>query len=389
MPKVSVIIPVYNVEKYLRQCLDSVINQTLKDIEIICVDDGSTDNCPNILDEYAAKDARIKIIHKKNEGYGKAMNVGISHASGEYIGIVEPDDYIEPDMYSALYNIAIETNVDFVKSDFYQFNENLIHNKMKLDWSSNNHYNRIINIQKEKSIFNLMMNTWTGIYKTEFLRNNNIRYNETPGARYQDQGFWFQTLAFANYAYFIDKPFYHYRFFAGNSTNNPNGFSWIQKEYDYIRKVLENNDCNDKNIWEIYYKFKFKCYLFNYKKLDKKSKKENLHIFRDTFIQDINNGKLNTSAFNDYELETFKILIQTPNIFYKKITNSLTLLQKIFSIKNQNRHKIIRILGIKFKIKRKFSEDRERLKRIEQKIDTLYNLYSKSEANYIRKNLHH
>ena len=95
MPKVSVIIPVYNVEKYLRQCLDSVINQTLKDIEIICVDDGSTDNCPNILDEYAAKDARIKIIHKKNEGYGKAMNVGISHASGEYIGIVEPDDYID------------------------------------------------------------------------------------------------------------------------------------------------------------------------------------------------------------------------------------------------------------------------------------------------------
>ena len=388
MSKVSIIVPVYNVEKYLKRCIDSLINQKLKDIEIIVVDDGSTDNSGKIIDEYAAKDRRINVIHKENEGYGKAMNVGISHAIGEYIGIVEPDDYIEPDMYNELYNIAIETNIDFVKSDFYQFNEDLIHYKMKLDWSKS-HYNRIINVQSEKSIFNLMMNTWTGIYKTEFLRDNNIRYNETPGARYQDQGFWFQTLAFANYAYIIDKPFYHYRFFTNNSTNDKNGFSWIQKEYDYIRKILENNNCNDKNIWGIYYKFKFKYYLFNYKKLDKKSKKENLHIFRDTFIQDLNNGKLNTSAFNDYELEIFKILIKTPNIFYKEITNSFTLLQKIFSIRNQNSHKIIRILGFKFKIKRKSLEDRERLKRIEQKIDTLYNLYSKSEANDIRKNLHH
>ena len=103
MPKVSIVIPTYNVEQYLKECLDSVINQTLKDIEIICVDDGSTDNSGKILDEYAAKDSRIKVIHKENGGYGKAMNVGIDNATGEYIGIVEPDDYIEFDMYETLY----------------------------------------------------------------------------------------------------------------------------------------------------------------------------------------------------------------------------------------------------------------------------------------------
>ena len=102
MPKISVIIPVYNVEKYLRECLDSVINQTLADIEIILVDDGSPDNCPQICDEYALKDNRIKVIHKENGGYGSAMNVGLEKATGEYIGIVEPDDYIDSKMYEDL-----------------------------------------------------------------------------------------------------------------------------------------------------------------------------------------------------------------------------------------------------------------------------------------------
>ena len=99
MPKVSIIVPTYNVEQYLREAMDSIINQTLKDIEIICIDDGSTDNSGKILDEYASKDSRVKVIHKKNGGYGKAMNVGLDNATGEYVGIVEPDDYIEPDMY--------------------------------------------------------------------------------------------------------------------------------------------------------------------------------------------------------------------------------------------------------------------------------------------------
>ena len=121
MAKVSVIIPIYNVEKYLQECLDSVIDQTLKDIEIILVDDGSPDNCPRICDEYAQKDARIKVIHKENGGYGSAVNRGLEEATGEYIGIVEPDDYIDSDMYEDLYNIAQTNNADIVKSDHYTF----------------------------------------------------------------------------------------------------------------------------------------------------------------------------------------------------------------------------------------------------------------------------
>lgn len=108
MSKVSIVIPVYNVEKYLRECLNSVCRQTLADIEIICVDDGSTDQSGCILDEYAAKDDRFQIIHKKNEGYGKAMNVGMAAVTSPYVGIVESDDLIASDMYEQLYQLIEE-----------------------------------------------------------------------------------------------------------------------------------------------------------------------------------------------------------------------------------------------------------------------------------------
>ncbi len=119
MPKISVIVPIYGVEKYLRECLDSILNQTLFYMEIILIDDGSKDDCPKIIDEYAKKDNRIIVIHKENGGYGSAMNVGLNQATGEYIGIVEPDDYIDQKMYEDLYKIAKEYNSDIVKSCFY------------------------------------------------------------------------------------------------------------------------------------------------------------------------------------------------------------------------------------------------------------------------------
>ncbi len=351
MPKVSVIIPVYNVEKYLRQCLDSVVNQTLKDIEIICVDDGSTDYSSSILDEYAAKDKRIQVIHKENGGYGKAMNTGIDHATGEYIGIVEPDDYVELNMFETLYNKAIETNVDFVKSNFYQFKEDLHQQIISLD-NLGKYYNRIIKVQNEQGVFNCGMNTWTGIYKTDFIKKNNIRYNETPGARYQDQGFWFQTLIFANTAYFLNIPFYHYRYFQNNSTNNPNGFKWIQTEYKYIYNILNNYPEKMAKYCPIYYKFKFANYLFNYYKLDEKSKKSNLKVFRKDFEQDYKDGKIDLSVFSDEEQDMFNLLMKYPRKFYKKMTNSVSLMQKIFSITNQGNHKVCYFLGIRVKIKK-------------------------------------
>ncbi|MCQ2958500.1 MAG: glycosyltransferase, partial [Candidatus Gastranaerophilales bacterium] len=112
MPEVSVIMPVYNTEKYLRECLDSIINQTLKDIEIICVDDGSKDDSGKILDEYAQKDNRIKVIHNKNQGAAPSRNQGISIAQGKYLSILDSDDIFDTNMLELLFNKAEQNDAD-------------------------------------------------------------------------------------------------------------------------------------------------------------------------------------------------------------------------------------------------------------------------------------
>ncbi|MBR5160328.1 MAG: glycosyltransferase family 2 protein, partial [Thermoguttaceae bacterium] len=119
MPAISVIIPVYNVEPYLRECLDSVVNQTFRDIEIICVNDGSTDGSPAILEEYAAKDSRIIIIHQQNGGLSAARNSGMNAAKGDFILFVDSDDYIKQNTLEITYNAAIESGAEMVMFCIY------------------------------------------------------------------------------------------------------------------------------------------------------------------------------------------------------------------------------------------------------------------------------
>ena len=120
MPKVSVIVPVYNVEKYIDKCLESLVNQTLKDIEIIIVNDGSTDNSIKIVEEYKEKyKNKIIYLEKENGGLSDARNYGIQYAKGEYIAFLDSDDYVDRKMYEKLYNKAIENNSDIVECDFY------------------------------------------------------------------------------------------------------------------------------------------------------------------------------------------------------------------------------------------------------------------------------
>ena len=211
--------PSLNVAQYIDECLSSVINQSLKNIEIICVDAGSTDGTLEKIKNYAEKDERIKVIVSEKKSYGYQINLGLKMAKGKYIGIVETDDYININMYEELFNTAEKYNLDFVKADFYRFinNDNseleLFYNKLSQNKS---YYNRVITPRVALETFSFIMNTWSGIYKNDFLKKYNIDHNETPGAAFQDTGFWFQTFSFADRAYFIDKPFYM------NRRDNPN-----------------------------------------------------------------------------------------------------------------------------------------------------------------------
>lgn len=185
MPKVSIIVPIYNVEKYLDRCVQSIVNQTLNDIEIILVDDGSPDNCPTMCDEYAQKDNRIKVIHKPNAGLGYARNSGLEIATGKYVAFWDSDDYVELDMCKKLYTIAHDNNADIVfcgfnriknglvidrqseESEYIEFKNEQCQNVLRGMLGNDEHDNRIVKYE---------MSVWHGIYKTDIIKNCNIQF---------------------------------------------------------------------------------------------------------------------------------------------------------------------------------------------------------------------
>lgn len=242
-PKVSILVPVYNVEKYLHECINSILEQTLSDIEVICIDDGSTDRSGSILDEYAAKDSRIRVFHIANGGVGHAMNLALDNAVGEYIGIVESDDYISNKMYERLYKTAKETGSDIVKANYDSFRDIegtrrfIMHNLL---WTDKSNYNRILNPINEPNIFLYIMYNWAGIMKREFLLKYGIRHNETPGAAYQDNGVFLQAYTLADRIYYLRDSFYRYRKDNPNSSiYNPNLVFSMCDEFVFAENALK------------------------------------------------------------------------------------------------------------------------------------------------------
>ncbi len=315
-PKVSIIIPVYNVEKYLEECMDSVIHQTLPDIEIICINDGSTDRSPEILKRYSELDRRIILIDKINEGYGIGMNIGVEKASGEFIGIVEPDDFILPEMYETLYHIAHENELDFVKSDFYRFISSADGQYCKtLNRLSPNSddYNQIFDPSQTPSALSFIMNTWCGIYNRSFLERNHIRHNTTPGASFQDTGFWFQTFTYAQRAMIIDIPFYmNRRDNTGSSVHDRNKVFTINREFDFVRENL----IRDEKVWErfkgMYWRCKFLGYTARIKVIAPKFRLDFAKQMSAEFSSGLDAGEIDLSLFNPGEQKRIRALIKAP-----------------------------------------------------------------------------
>jgi len=251
MPKVSVLIPCYNVEKFIKQCLDSVLNQTLTDIEIICINDGSKDSTLEILEDYAANDERIVILNKENSGYGDSMNRAMELSTGEYIGIVESDDYIRREMFERLYTTASKYDLDIVKANFY------------LWWSDTD---KIITHQacqpeecnyifepknyKNGTMFSRKPSIWSAIYRTDFLRNNSITFLDTPGASYQDTSFTFKVLTCAKKMACISDELYFYRQDnEESSVNNADKKSdFVLREYEEIKRFIDTLGNEDEDI---------------------------------------------------------------------------------------------------------------------------------------------
>ena len=206
--KLSIIVPIYGVEKYLRQCLDSIAAQTFKDFECILIDDGSKDGCPAICDEYVVKDNRFKVVHKENAGYGAAVNTGLDLAQGEWIGIVEPDDWIVPKMYAELLEYA-EDCVDVVKGNYKSFLGDVVRpNPYRVTHRMTGSSFRL---EECPQFLYWHPSIWTCIYRRSFLCKHHIRMIEPPGAAWNDNPWQVQTLFLAKGIKFVDKEVYCYR----------------------------------------------------------------------------------------------------------------------------------------------------------------------------------
>lgn len=247
--RLSIIVPIYGVEKYLHQCLDSIASQTFKDFECILVDDGSKDDCPSICDEYAARDARYKVIHKKNAGYGAAVNTGLSQARGEWIGIVEPDDWIRPEMYERLMRQgSAEAEIDVAKCWFAAFSE--LH---PLKFCKAPFAEMGCSLVEQGTLADNAFllyrhpSIWTCIYRKKMLSENGILMEESPGAGWQDNLFQVMTLAHARRISFVDEALYAYQVFVGKPLKTQ---SWELpfKRAEQVRRWLVDHDKMTKNL---------------------------------------------------------------------------------------------------------------------------------------------
>lgn len=300
-PKVSVIVPVFNVQNYLEECLDSIVSQTLREIEIICVDDGSTDRSAEILQRYAQRDTRVKLIHKPNRGYGHTINMGIRYATGKYIGIVESDDFIRADMFEVLWEKAEKHSLDFIKSDFKYFTgekSNRITERVmtcpRLGW-----YYRIWNASKEPKLLEANLMNVTGIYRLDFLRKYDIKLNETPGAAFQDTGFWFQVFIFADRMMFIPHAFYYIR------RDNPHSSVWnpeqilkISAEYQFVYNYLSALPEKYKLFSPYLFKKRISAYLFSFSNTSIETKKMFMPLFSREISEAENKKEISEPLFD-------------------------------------------------------------------------------------------
>lgn len=281
-PKVSVLIPIYNVEAYLSQCLSSVCGQTLDDIEIICINDGSTDDSLEIIKDYMSKDKRIKLIDKANSGYGDSMNQGLELATGQYIGIVEPDDWIELNAFKELYKIAKDFDADIVRANYY-------HNRGGVDekWRYIPMHETMYAFKPQEHLWLYLQAPaiWSAIYRREMLNKNNVRFLPTPGASYQDTGFNFKALAVAKKVVLTTNAYLHYRVDNESSSVKSSGKIFcIIDEYKSIEEFLREKQLFGE-LGIVMWNAKCFGYFWNTLRLDPDSQRKFLEKVADEYVR--------------------------------------------------------------------------------------------------------
>ena len=320
-PKVSLVIPCCNVERYVEQCVRSAMAQTLEDIELICVNDGSTDSTLSILEKLAAEDGRIRIIDKPNSGYGHSMNVGFDAAEGRYIGILESDDFIDPDMLEVHYRLAEEHELDVVKSNFFYYWSTPVEKDMHCDLLEDDECGRVLRPRDETHIFYVKPSIWSALYRADFIRGSGIRFNETPGASYQDASFNFQVWLNADRVWFIRKAYLHYRQDnEKSSVNSPGKVYCVCDEYARMEGFLDEwPDAEEaRRVRAVLVAMKYDSYMWNYERLSDDLAKEFLGRFISEMRAHVERGDVGEEAFRPEKLYEMRLLLDDPDFMFTR-----------------------------------------------------------------------
>ena len=347
----SVVVPIYGVEKYLAQCVDSILAQTLEDIEIILVNDGSRDRCPDMVDAYAAKDARIVAVHQENGGYGRAVNRGIELATGEYIGIVESDDWIEPTMYEELYKSAQTHDADIVKCNFYHYDSSLPPEMQSRPVKGR--HNPICAQKAPKTAFTIKdypelmifhVSVWATLYQSEFIKPQ--KFIESPSASYQDFPFMVEVLCRAKRISVVCKNLLHYRMEEGQDSS--------AKARDKKAIMMATQCIAGKNILKKYgyhdllkEQFYFHAYLANrtfYNAIYMRYKKEYFTILQELFLDLQKDTSFQYKYFDGFQKSFVENILG--NRFYTTILPWKSVRQFLLAVRLRREYVFMQILGV-------------------------------------------
>ena len=304
MPQISVIIPVYNVEKYLNRCVDSILNQSLQDFEIILVNDGSTDSSPKICDEYVQQDDRIRVIHKQNARVAAARNDGIKAAKGEFISLIDSDDWIEPTMLEEMYSTATQFGCDFVMCDFTKKGKEVEYTVSQP--ISEGFYNRE---RIEKELFKCLImfdniefpptiSNCVCLFNREFLTDNELYYDED--IHYcEDSIFGSKVMYNANRFYYLKgKYFYNYFYNTNSTTNKYNSKKW--DSYLKINERIEEYFRNDN--FDFSYQLKINMLYFTLNMMSEIGRSKESFLEKRKYCKKLITNKRVRTIFKDFRM---------------------------------------------------------------------------------------
>ncbi|MDO4241939.1 MAG: glycosyltransferase family 2 protein [Microbacteriaceae bacterium] len=316
-PAVSVLVPIYNVEQYLEKCLESLKNQTFQDAEFLCINDGSTDGSKAIIERFIATDPRFKLIDKPNSGYGASMNRGLKEAAGDYIAILESDDFMVPNALAELYATAIAQEADVVKANFYFYWSQPAERSERFEVVPAGLAGKVVQPQGVADIFYAKPSIWSAMYSRAFLAEKGIDFLETPGASFQDLSFTFKVYAEAERAAFIDTPIVHYRQDNENSSvNSPGKVEAVFVEYDEISAWLKKHP--NPELETIKTKMLYDAVIWNYERVAPEYKTEVLSRAADVFEREQADGHIDVRLFEPWKLAGLRTILLDPEEYHKQ-----------------------------------------------------------------------